>query len=232
MELTDKQIEHLEKSYFGTITESEQSELDTWLQNDAFRAEAILYLEAFEKVDSSVENELRDTFKIWEKRSFGRQMMNNSWMKIAASFFLIAVIGSLVYLMQISDSGDVSSFYVPYDNVLTTRGDHTEEQLFDGLEFYDNGAYEDAAAILTELDGEDAKFYLAQSYFANGEYAEAAGLFQSKLLSQGKYKEVSEWYAALSQFKIDQELGIKRLEQISTGGSSYADEAADFLLQK
>lgn len=232
MKLTDKQIELLEKEYFGTLTPEEEAELKQHYKSLTFTQTADEYKEIFSKVEQSVEVELRENMRLWDKRSYGKRMVNNSWMKIAASFFLIAVIGSLLLWMQRGNPSDISGYYETYPNVVTFRGETGRNTVTKGMQLYDEKNYAETIRVLEAVEGTDAAFYTAQSYFGLSKYEEASEGFSQLAGQEGKYQQVAQWYKALCEFKLNKSNGLELMKNIAKSKSTYADEAEDFLRQK
>ena len=125
------------------------------------------------------------------------------------------------------------SYYEPYDELITTRGnvDSLNLLLIDGMEAYNQGAYQECSDLLAsylEVNPEAYKVFLylaiAQLELNLQEQAEVNFL---KAQEDPVFKQQAEWYQALSYLKFSEtQKAIVVLESIVNSKNHYRKNEA------
>lgn len=229
MELTDRQLELLEKKHRASLSEEESAELNLYMQEEDFAKEAESHLRIFTQIETSVEVELREQMSEWDKSHQRLTTLRRPWLKFAATFMIIGMVASLFYINQNSSADNINSYYTVYPNVITVRGEADTTQLSNALAYYDEGKFDSAISLLTTIETTDGSFYLAQSYFGLEMYAKASAQFQHTKAKESNYSDIAGWYIALCEYKLDETKAKVLLQQIAESNSFYAADAEDFL---
>lgn len=219
--------------------------------------------QAFEKMlaeDSELAEEVRDLQSLdhglqaagmdtlifdmqnWELEINQTQPVGITWKKfmaVAAIITLVLVPAIYLFNGQKPTSEELFlSYYEPYDELITTRGnvDSLNLLLFDGMEAYNQGAYQECSDLLAsflEVNPEAYKVFLylaiAQLELNLKEQAEVNFL---KAQEDPVFKQQAEWYQALSYLKFSEtQKAIVILETIVNSKKHYRKNEAGRLLK-
>jgi TolA-binding protein len=186
--------------------------------------------ELFEKANEAIKlltlSDLKEDIKVLREKQTENtpRFRSLSWMKVAASILLLAVVGVGFYAQQFSNESIYDSSYVTADDYITNM-DAEMSAMEKALELYNKKDFSAAIDAFTEIENTNpenqvAKFYLGQSLLQAGQDEQAI-----KTLSQvsGDYHPEALWYVALTQLKMDNEAAaLQSLERII---SENKDEA-------
>jgi TolA-binding protein len=186
--------------------------------------------ELFEKANEAIKlltlSDLKEDIKVLREKQTENtpRFRSLSWIKVAASILLLAVVGVGFYAQQFSNESIYDSSYVPADDYITNM-DAEMSAMEKALELYNKKDFSAAIDAFAEIkntnpENQVAKFYLGQSLLQAGQDEQAI-----KTLSQvsGDYHPEALWYVALAQLKMDNEAAaLQSLERII---SENKDEA-------
>lgn len=155
---------------------------------------------------------------------------------IAAS--LLFLLSAAYYFLMVDSTPSTADLYAanfePYRNIavdLTRSNDASPEEV--AFTAYENGDYEKAAQLLLALDGKPAyRFYAAQAYLAQKNYAEAKKILMPMADDAAfPLSKQANWYMALAELGSNElETAKARLQTISkTGNHPYSKEATELL---
>lgn len=242
-----KDLELIENSLTGVLSDSEKHEFEQRLMNDE---ELQMLLEDYkyltEGIKASGRAKLMDAMKQWENelpeisQTPRNPSRRNIWVMLTASLLIFIAAGSGWYLIkkQEMNSDEVFlAFFEPYTNIAdpTLRGENNiDGPLRKAYRLYDGKNYGQSEIELEKLfkqTGEPIhQFYLAMSQMANGK-AEAGKKNLQQCLSKLPVLEPQiKWYLALASIKLEQkEEALKWLSQLSKSDTSYAAKADKLL---
>jgi len=208
MNLSQYDIELIEKNIEGSLTEDERKEfLQRENESEEFREAAIFQrkllstLEASEK--SKLKQQLIRQFQTPSKNKTRKLQANRKlWYAIAAS--VILVVSSIFIIKNSSiDKDDLyDKFYEPYPNILAARS-----MAYDsiGLSLYSQGRYLKAIDNLKQhLPANDTiHFYLGLCHMSINEYEQAL-LYLDKIHESSIFIPQKKWYKGLAQMELGQ----------------------------
>ena len=178
---------------------------------------------AFEKVVGEVVRENRQTsFRIY-------------W-RIAAT--VVVAVGLSVLAINYFSSPELSSqqlaqaYFEPLSDAMTSR-DEGDSLASRAMTFYNQGNFQAAIPILEQLvvaKEPFAELYLAVAYMGVEDYAAARTIWDKLSVGDPIYPNTILWYAALTDLALNEvELARPKLEQLTTGNSTFQKKAAEIL---
>ena len=236
MELTDLQIELIEKKFKSQLNSQEKNELDELERNPDFKKEVHSYLSLFESIEDGVQQDLRQKMNSWDGEKIGEKKLEikslRKTMKMAAIMlgFMLAVVSLQKLIGLGNDSPSFASYYQAYPNKITTRSNNTPTG--NALQYYSDGKYQECFSILDTIKMDDAYFYKAQSLFALENYKDALVLFESNSLQNTQWQSTSDWYSILCKLRIEtkEKEGFNALKELSKTKRDYSPNAKALLL--
>lgn len=173
-----------------------------------------------------------------EATSGGRVRRFPTWMAVAASVVLLAVVGYFTLFQPSVNPADLyGDYYTVYAAPEAFRGDSSLVKRYEfAFLAYNAGNYEEAGTrfenILQDLpDDRMAIFYAGLSAQGAGMLEEAVPHLES--LADGEwnaYQQASRWYLGLNYLKRDQlDSSRKWLELLKDGKGSYPKKARELL---
>jgi TolA-binding protein len=180
MELTEVQIELLERAHFGKLSEEDEQELKRLEADPEFKAEADTYRVIFQSINKEMDDALKSKMEIWEDESKRPATVHSlrKTMKYAAIMlgFMIAVVFLQRMLSHKTDTTE--AFYKTYPNTITVRGTSENEAVVKAMSHYEKGEYSEAIELLESMPESISRdFYLGQSHFGKEDYEKARNYF-------------------------------------------------------
>jgi TolA-binding protein len=236
MELTEVQIELLERAHFGKLSEEDEQELKRLEADPEFKAEADTYRVIFQSINKEMDDALKSKMEIWEDESKRPATVHSlrKTMKYAAIMlgFMIAVVFFQRMLSHKTDTTE--AFYKTYPNTITVRGTSENEAVVKAMSHYEKGEYSEAIELLESMPESISRdFYLGQSHFGKEDYEKARNYFMRISREKGVFKSTAEWYEQLCLLKMDgkgKKLAIKNLKRMVEEHHDFADDAQALLL--
>lgn len=156
-----------------------------------------------------------------------------NWFYISTAIAAVFIIGLFLLLpFQSSNEEIFADNFKPYPNVLSSNVRGEQALTEDALYYYDLGNYIKSIELFTAkstLSYQD-KFYLANSYLAEGEVDQAISLLQEAKTNLPDFKEQSTWFLALAYLKADDlEKAKTELKLLSSSEGSYQQKAETLL---
>ena len=216
--MDSKYTELIERYFDGIATAAEKQEVEKLKENDKdFQEEYQLFESAHFIVELDTLQKLKENArKLDQEIGTQKPKSNASWMKIAASILLIAVVGSLFYAQQYSNENLYNDNYAVAKDYVSDLGSENNE-LSHALRLYNKKNYSEAMNVFAAIESkeplnQEAKFYLGQCLLQLDKTTQAI-----KTLSEvsGDYRAEALWYSALAYLKTeDEENCLKQLDLI------------------
>ncbi|MEO1049400.1 MAG: hypothetical protein AAFX87_02175 [Bacteroidota bacterium] len=206
MEERKYDIEQIEKYLEGKLTKAEQIAFEEELSVNAELKEE---LEAMERVvDSLKDYALKSELQEFHQLHFGKKrrfsLRNPYFLSgIAASFILILISVYLIYFSSVSSAELYGTYFEPYPNLVTTRGDNFDV-FSKAMQNYSAGRYEEALIFFKRVATEDVfyqdkLFYAGVSHMAIQQYDSAIFfLNEVKHDADNRFKGHANWYLGLA----------------------------------
>ncbi len=168
----------------------------------------------------------------------------NPYLAVAAAI-LVVLIPAIFWFQNTPPATEelFLSYYQPYENVITVRGEDTDslalsgrDLLLKGLDAYSNGAFAQSSDLLSQyldLQPEDHRvaLYLAITQLELNLPIQAEANFL-KAQQDPLFKQQAQWYRALSYLKFDDITKAKTLlEEITQADDHYRSSQAGQLLE-
>lgn len=252
--------QHLEGKLTGTALETFETQLQ---QDKDFADEVSIFQNLMRGIEAAGEADFIAKVGAWEAAAKAEQQttevaqpkkkgkvvkMSNRrrylrYIAVAAVGLLLLIPASRLFFASTPDL--VGNNFEPYPNTIVVRGDATVSTLSIGMGFYDQKQYKKAAEALgkhieqkenqetpaNELA--DVRFYLAISQYLSKDLTGAAANFQQVIEQSPTFREMSEWYLALTYLKAnDTTKGKTQLELVAGNERHSKSEAAKALLEK
>lgn len=203
---------------------------------------------AFQEEVANWEQEIRDEESVQPSRTFHTAPQKekkleheNNWpryLSIAAA--VSVVIASFVFLIDYKKDQKLNrlftAHFIPYDELLSTRGTKTHVTLGEALESYNEKDYREAVSRFDSYLKEhpqdyQAWFYFGVSQLAAGKDADALSSFNIVIEKHTVFQDSAEWYKALTLLKLDRAAEAKHLlAQIANKeGHDYQAKAGSLL---
>jgi tetratricopeptide (TPR) repeat protein len=232
MNFTEEHIASFRAQLDGTLSAEEQVTFDQQISVDSEFKRAFEEFQQFEATLKDVEVlETYDQVGKWERghQQTKKTPIRRLWIATAS----VAAAAAVVWLVLVpiaAESNDelVTSYFEPYDNVVTVRG--KKEVLDKALLAYDKKEFKRALELLNQYPNDSIGiFYRAESLMALKRYEEAAKVYDDVIAQQGVFEEVATFHKALSLVGLDEmekaKLALKQIPE----NSFYSDQAKDLL---
>jgi tetratricopeptide (TPR) repeat protein len=239
----DEKTELLQRYYDGTISGAELSKVEILLKEEP---ELVAELQQIRNVEMALHGlgvgHLRDEMTQWEKemnleKTKGRTIPLYFMLSIAAVGLLLIVAGIFLFFPENASNQQLyTSYFTPYEDMISVRGDEETVLLNEAMSAYNEGNYEAATprlqryAALTDARPE-IHLYLGISLMQTNQ--DAAALESLKIsLDQPLVQQQAEWYIALAYLKQDDmDRARQQLEEIANNSGHYKQESARNLLE-
>lgn len=148
----------------------------------------------------------------------------------AAAVLTIGIVLTVNYFFNSPSHEDlVATYFEPYDNVITVRGE--KEELDDALLKYEEKNYAEALVIFaTYAENETANFYAGECEMALKDYDKALISFEKTIKAKGLFSEIATFHKALAYVGKGDEVQAK-ITLISIAEKSDFYEKAQNLLR-
>ena len=154
----------------------------------------------------------------------------------AVSVFIVGFVFLVDYKKDQKLNRLLTAHFIPYDELLSTRGQKTHVTLSEALESYNEKNYSEAVSRFDSYLKEhpqdyQAWFYFGVSQLAADKNADALNSFNIVIDNKTIFQDSAEWYKALALLKLDHSAEAKRLlDQIAhTEGHDYQAKASALL---
>jgi len=239
-EAREKQIsDYLESK----MSETSRQAFEKKLSEDSELAEEVRDLQSLEQaLQAAGMDDLISDMHNWELEINQTQSGGIIWKKllaVAAIITLILVPALYLFNSQKPTSEELFlSYYEPYDELITTRGnvDSLNLLLIDGMDAYNQGAYQECSDLLVSYLELNPEAYRVALYLAIAQLElnlqEEAELNFLKAQEDPVFKQQAEWYQALSYLKFSETKKAKVvLKSIANSKNHYRKNQADRLLK-
>ncbi|MEL6559658.1 MAG: hypothetical protein AAFQ94_15810 [Bacteroidota bacterium] len=168
------------------------------------------------------------------------QQNNRKYLLIAASIslLLLALWGVSTQLKTPTSQELYSSYYEPYDDLITGRSDKlADERLSEFMSFYNSGQYDSGIALIKEINIAEKpllQLYTGICFLNTNQFDQAINHFTQVSANGGMLGKQGLWYLAMAQLKNnDLEKATESLKIIiSSGENSLYNAKAIELLEK
>jgi hypothetical protein len=234
-------IELIERYFDPEVSETEKEILAEEIEKDKnlkelFKREKLLIKTIqFEgaKQDLRFLNNLEEKLSRADQRSIPPY-----YYAIAASVVIFVLVGIFNPFAKSSKSDLYAEYFTPHPNLFepTVRGDANTNTRAEGFVAYENGDYQKAINIFSDLLKEKKEpgimLLSANANLALGKNREAEMILQDLIQSSDELDPQAKWYLALCYLKVDEkEKSVKLLQELGSTDILYAAKAKA-LLQK
>ncbi len=189
-------------------------------------------------------DEFKKEVSSWEKSH--AKSRSKPWKPWAITAAVLLLLVPAIYLFQkpAKTSDELFlSYYQPYEELITTRGDDDSiatpgvQYLTDGLEAYNEGSYQKCANLLSqylELNPTEYRvaLYLAIAQLELNRREQAEENFL-KAQRDGSFRQQAQWYQALSYLKYSETAkALELLDNIAVQAGHYRKEQAAQLVME
>jgi TolA-binding protein len=219
MILSTEKIELFDRYLNNEMTLSEVKFFENKLLNSA---ELKSEFEFFKNLEQGIRQEeiidFKQKLQEWDSTKLiplNRTKKNHlRWIGVAATLVVLIGIASIITFQTPQNEKLVASYFEPYDNVLTVRGE--KEDLDDALLKYEQKEYAQAIRQFEKYKkNREALFYLGESYLAVKAYDKAISAFTEVIKSNSIFSEIATFHLALAQIGNDeQENALSTLKKI------------------
>lgn len=173
-----------------------------------------------------------DRTKVKPKSNF------KSWLFSATAACVILIVGYFLWTTFAMSVGEklYVSHYETYPNFIapSTRGENPKDLKAEAFLAYDNGDFEQAAAmferLVTQADGDYALLYLGICQLELGRPEKAIPVL-SLVSSNSESKPIATWYEALGYFKLNMLDKGKAALQVTAGSANPFQTQAEEILK-
>lgn len=165
---------------------------------------------------------------------------SRQWMRYAAALAVL-MIPAYMLINSLNSSSPAELYaehFRPYEDLISTRSaavDDVDETLVKAMALYNEGAYSDAAPLLSNALSVDPgnhllKLYSGIAYLGNDQFDEARFQFEELLDQPTMFRAHAEWYLALTYVKnaqLEEAAGL--LGNIAMEEGAYQAQATELL---
>lgn len=235
----EKDKELLIEAYFtGTLTTSQQRQLEWLLQNDAAFSEAFNFeKEVRDTITYNERQKIKERFRTLDKQAVKPVQKQVRWWYAAASILIL--IGAAWFFLDKQPEMTAEKLYAqymePYPNMVTpmVRGDIPADTVMsEALMLYDKRAYSESAVLLQQVYDEhpndQTAFYLAICQLMVQKPKEAIALLEARDWKDSSYfsTAVINWYLGLAYLQLgDEKQALPRFKRVAESDDSLSAEA-------
>ena len=209
--MSNEHFDRLARYFDGDMSDSEKQELEQDLvRYSALRAEMEKHNTAQEFIERGMEHDLRNQFKAWKsdkakesKPARIRPLFRR--LAVAATLGLLLLAAGYLWVDTTFDSVAMADHrYQEAPTPLSRSAENQTVILIEGFTAYRNQNWDEAITALDKVDVSnpsysEAKYFLGHAYYQNGQYEEAAEVFQiPALIRDVRFEEDAEWYTVIS----------------------------------
>lgn len=244
-----KNFENIEKFLDGELSDEELALFKAELVADE---ELIRQVDLHIQVDKAIMEKDVIQFKdqlseihqsLFSKDQKGRKVkLFKSWYLAAASILILALIGSMYFILFRSHSYTneelYNKYYDPYEVVINVRSGNIQinERFVEALQKYQKHDYTGALAIFETISKNDSSnvacnFYSGVSFMETSRYLKAIKSFNSVIWQNDNlFIEQTEWYLGLCYLKTNKMNQAKfQFDKIANSTSFYKDKAKSII---
>jgi predicted Zn-dependent protease len=231
----------IEKYLQNKLSGKEKQLFDELLKNDIqFKEEVALHTNIkkitafnddanFKNLVSKLENKASSTNK---KPSYTKWLVAASIVVLLGSFYVINL------NKNVSSNELFATYFEPYRNVIQPieRGNTQEDKKTQAFTAYENGEYETAITLFSELQTTTNEsfylFYKANALLQLEKANESIPLLLEHLKTNDTLTQKTNWYLALAYLKIDDKINAKKRLNTVVASKMYKMDDAIILLNK
>lgn len=239
MELTNQKIVAFLKEELST---EEMAAINEHLANDPLDAVMVEEMGDALKRDGSLDvfNAQVRTFTLETEELVQepKPVEHSIFWKVAAAILLVSLPALYLLLNGLGGHQDLyASHYVPYQDVVSTRGSAGQSVWNEVMRQYNRGAYEQTWEAMTEFDAptKSSATYLLYAGIVHLELSETArsqAYFQQLIdLRDPQFSEYGYWYLALAQIRLEEYERAKHTLKHLDNDASFFKEKARAILQ-
>lgn len=222
----------------GTLSPEDQEIFENLIaQNPEYKAE----LEAQRKIKAAItlseRESLRNFISELDEVQVKPKTSFKSWLFSAAAACLVVLVGYFLWTTLSMSPGEklYARHYETYPNLVapSTRGESSADLKADAFLAYDNGDFEQAAALFERLqaqaDSDYALLYLGICQLELGRPEKAIPVL-NLVSSTSESKEIASWYEALGYFKLNMlDKGKAALKITADSANPFQTQAQEIL---
>ncbi len=231
MEESLENIEYFEKYFEGKMTSEEKAAFEAKLSVNSDLEED---WQTFNTAINGLElHEVKKKLKlIHEQQQYkGKQVFfTPRKLLVAASFSILAVCLSWLFLIQFSEKDIYQSYFEPYPSIYVLR-DRSSSPFQNAMEYYSKEEYTTVISYLEKITPSDenynkARFYLGVSLLAAGQTTKSIEVLNWVQNTDTAYAQLAKWYLGLAYIKEDNvALAQKAFSSIEPGDYNYKEAA-------
>ncbi len=222
----------------GTLSPEDQQIFENLIaQNPEYKVELEVQRKIKAAITLSERESLRDFISELDTTYVKPKTSLKSWLFSATAACVIFIVGYFLWTTFAMSVGEklYVSHYETYPNFIapSTRGENPKDLKAEAFLAYDNGNFEQAAAmferLVTQADGDYALLYLGICQLELGRPEKAIPVL-NLVSSTSESKEIASWYEALGYFKLNMlEKGKIPLEVTAARANPFQMEAQEIL---
>ncbi len=239
MKLEQHDIELIEKSIDGILSEEERKEFDQKILNKDFKEAVeqqhslLAGVEALEKV--KLKEELKDLFAK-EEANQTNGAISRPWYWIAASI-VVLVGASIVYQLTLTTPNDLyNKYYEPYPAIGVVRGETPEDEKDEIMVLYSGGEYDKVISLINDqlesgnsFDGYE--IFLGNAYMGLSDFQAAIGLFEA-MSEDNQYYDDGLWFLSMCYLQEGKtEEALDNLRKVANLNTIYRSSALEIINQ-
>lgn len=235
-------IDLVERYFDNEMTEDEKVTFNEQLKSDVelkhlFDREKLL----INTVRFGAAKNHLDFFKELEKSlpTVDVEQKNATWVYYAAAASITIAIVAGIFLLRTTEPTPAelyAEYFTPHPNSFEpiVRGTDELTPRAKAFQKYEEGDYQQAAALFSELLGENREpeilLLLGNANLAVGKTEDAKSNFNEVIRISENLKAAAEWYLSLCYLKNGEtEAGMEILKSLATSDSKYAPKAQDLI---
>jgi hypothetical protein len=229
----------MEDHFSEALTPEEQEQFQKMMENDPSLKKEVEGIRSLDlQLKGVAYDQMVEEVSRWDKahHNAGGQSKYYRYLAIAASIAAVFLFFN-IFSGQNSEEKIFSSYYSPYENMITSRSNDTGEQLREAMEAYDREDFTQASVLLqqylaTNPDNKGAKLYLAISQMETGATGSATQNL-SGIIGDSLFGQQAQWYLALFHLRAgDTREAEAVLKQIGSDEDHYRAGDAGKILQE
>ena len=237
MNSNNKEFPELDAFFEGTMSQKEQRVLFEKIKTDPELKDAYAFrLNLAAALKNNRAKEIKGKTSNWDREAENEKPTAkvksiSNWMKYAAAASIICLIG-IFYWTNHQTPEPENSLALFEANFKTAKvdieRDNVDKEINPAFIYYSNKEFEKAIAAFQEIDSEDAKFYLSNSFLALNEPQKAITTLQQ--YNGAKFETEVEWLIALANLKLGNKKQTKEiLENLTKTKGAYSHKARKLL---
>ncbi len=235
MEKIDREV-LLEKFLKNQLTQEERQQLDVLMNEDISFREQVLFEQNVKK--AITRNEREDLKSFLRNIDSSKQSKPFKWKAVAASFIGFMMITTItLFLFRDKPAEQLYlSYYQPYPNIIApaVRGAADTSSIAKAFEAYDTENYILSAPLFDQLYESNrtsfALLYSGISHLENGQTETAIQRFQQLKTEDNDYKDIAQWYLALTFLKDGKrDFAEELLKDLAKRDTEFSEQVEELL---